>query len=145
VTSARLSKPCILTRLGYFIQPGYNQSGRTSLTDEIGTLGCAASPNLYGCTLNRCSGVRPVRVALNHRIRLSRPPLPPWSNLRRGVWSAVPTQNGTPRKGQGQAMSLNTFIPPRHEWAGLPERTLCDWHTAWWVCEYLDSSQVLLR
>jgi hypothetical protein len=74
--SSRLCKPYILTRLSSSILSGYNQPGRTYLTDEIGTLGCEASPNLYGVTLNRRNGVRPVRYTLNRRISLSRPTLP---------------------------------------------------------------------
>ena len=42
-----------LTRLSQ----GYVRSQRATLTSEIGTLGCVvASPNLYGCRLNRETG-----------------------------------------------------------------------------------------
>ena len=43
---------------------------------EIGTLGCEASPNLYGYRLNRCTRVKSVLVTLNRSRTLSRPPLP---------------------------------------------------------------------
>jgi hypothetical protein len=71
----RLLQALDLTRLRWHRQPGYNQAGVTSLTDEIGTLGCEASPNHYGYGLNRQTGFESVLVAPNRRIRLSRPTL----------------------------------------------------------------------
>ena len=64
-----------MTRLRYFIQPGYNQSGSTSLTGEIGTSGCEASPDRYGIALNRQTGFESVCCTLNRWISLSRPTL----------------------------------------------------------------------
>lgn len=47
-----------LTRLSSFIQPGYNQSETSYVTEEIGTSGYAASLDRYGWWLNKLTGLR---------------------------------------------------------------------------------------
>jgi hypothetical protein len=51
---------------------------------EIGTLGCEASPNLYGYRLNRCTRVKPVLATRNRSLTWSRPPLPEQSERLKG-------------------------------------------------------------
>ena len=51
-------------------------SNRATLGAKLGTLGCEASPNLYGEGLNGCTRVKSVLFTLNRSITLSRPPSP---------------------------------------------------------------------
>lgn len=54
-----LAVACLdLTRLSSFIQPGYNQSETSYVTEEIGTSGYAASLDRYGWWLNKLTGLR---------------------------------------------------------------------------------------
>src|SRR5258707_149542 len=74
----------------------------------------------YGQRLNRCSGVRPVSLAIqgNRRI-VSRE-----EDLTRasGGVSSVPTKNAPPQGVSRARMSLYTFFPPYGKSRGHPER-----------------------
>ena len=115
-----------MTRLRGSIQPGWYQSGSSSLTDEIGTSGCEASPERYGYGLNRRTGagvsarsVKPLDKVVEATITLKGQP------ERCGFVRSY--QKRTPARGKEARMTLNTFIPPRPEGTGLPERSLCEW------------------
>jgi hypothetical protein len=98
-----------LTRLSWYVQSGYNQTGTNSLTGEIGTSGCEASPDRYGAALNRSTRANSVRCTLNRRISLSRPPLPTKRKLSGGGLAVSPTKTA-PREGFSACGQLS-FLP----------------------------------